>query len=91
MNLPDYKISVRDNFKIKIGKSENCHFRIDIPSLAEKHAEIYYRDGVFSFRDCSGFSSGCWRRLSQRSIRSEGFKLSKGDIFRLSSKKSFYI
>ena len=69
-NLADYKISVRDNFKIKIGRSEQCHIRIDIPSLAEKHAEIFYRDGIFSFRDCSGYSSGSWKRLSQRSIRS---------------------
>lgn len=63
-NIPNYKVPLRDNYKIKIGRSEECHIRIDLPSIADKHAEIYYRNEIFSYKDCSRVNLGSWKRLS---------------------------
>lgn len=89
-NFPDYKISLKEGFKIKIGRSEKCHIRINIPSIAEKHSEISYKNGEFYFKNFHT-SLSSWHRLSPKAVRSDPIRLCKGDIFRLSSKKSFLV
>jgi hypothetical protein len=36
--LPDYKITLKEGFKFKVGKSDLCHVKINNPALADKHA-----------------------------------------------------
>jgi hypothetical protein len=55
-----------------------------------KHAFIKYEGQKFWFIDRNS-SSGSWLRLSHKSMKSEGYKLSIEDIFRISYKKSFII
>jgi hypothetical protein len=89
-NLPDYKIELNEGFKIKVGKSDPCHIRINSPNIADKHSEIYYKDHNFYFKNCHpNYTS--WIRLSQKSMPSDIFRLSVGEIFRLSSKKVFTV
>ena len=87
-NYPDYKISLREGYKVEIGRSEKCHIRINNSALADRHAEIYYQHGDFVLKNHQA-KNGIWRRLSKKSVKSEPLKLKKGDVFRLCFKKSF--
>lgn len=89
-NLPDYKISLKEGFKIKIGKSDQANIKINNSTMADKHAEIYYKECCFYFKGCHQ-SLPSWQKLSPKSVKSEPFKLKPGDIFRLSGKKSFLV
>ena len=42
---------------ITIGKSAECNFKIDHGALANKHAEIFFRDGQYWVRDLTGVQS----------------------------------
>jgi len=42
---------------ITIGKSAECHFKIDHAALSNKHAEVFFRDGQYWVRDLTGTQS----------------------------------
>ena len=45
------------NLPVTIGKSSECHFKIDQASLLNKHAEIFHKDGQYWVRDLTGTQS----------------------------------
>jgi predicted component of type VI protein secretion system len=45
------------NLPVIIGKSGECHFKIDHDGLSNKHAEIFFRDGQYWVRDLTGTQS----------------------------------
>lgn len=88
--MPDFRVVLKEGYKIKIGRSDKCNIQVNNNTLADRHSEICYKDCTFYFKNCS-MKYMSWLRLSPKSIRSENFKIIKGDIFRLSSKKSFLV
>lgn len=81
---------MKDGFKFKIGRDDGCHIKINNQTLGDRHSEIMYKDGNFQFRNKSQ-KYVSWLRLSPKSLPSQNFKIDVGDIFRLSSRKSFLI
>ena len=75
---------------MRIGKAEKSHIRLTNQSISSYHAEIKYEQGKFIMYDCNT-RTGTWLRLSSKGVRSPDRKLTKYDIFRISSKKTFYL
>jgi pSer/pThr/pTyr-binding forkhead associated (FHA) protein len=89
-NEPPYRAILKNNNTVRIGKAENSHIKLNNQSISSYHAQIKYEEGRFLMYDCNT-RTGTWLRLSSKGVRSADRKLSKLDIVRISSKKTFLI
>jgi pSer/pThr/pTyr-binding forkhead associated (FHA) protein len=89
-NEPPYRAILKNNNTVRIGKAENSHIKLSNQSISSYHAQIKYEQGRFLMYDCNT-RTGTWLRLSGKGLRSADRRLSKLDIIRISSKKTFLI
>lgn len=75
---------------MRFGKAENSHIKLNNQSISAYHAQIKFEEGKFIMYDCNT-RTGTWLRLSSKGVRSADRKLSKMDIIRISSKKTFLV
>jgi pSer/pThr/pTyr-binding forkhead associated (FHA) protein len=70
-------IDVLRGSRLRVGRGEDCHFRLEHASVSRHHTELYRQGPIYALRDL-GSTNGTWLN----GHRVEHAALSAGDVLR---------